>query len=43
MYIIEVVFAKITEFGGYHGAARVLYAGSDFIFNNRYDFLWHPK
>lgn len=43
MHIIEVVFAKVTEFGGNHGAARVLYAGSDFIFNNRYDFFMAPK
>lgn len=43
MHIIEVVFAKIIEYGGNHGAAKVYYAGSDFIFNNRYDFFMAPK
>lgn len=43
MHIIEVVFAKITEFGGNHGAARILYAGSDFMINNRHGFFMAPK
>lgn len=43
MHIIEVVFARIIEYGGNHGAAKVYYAGSDLIFNNRYDFFMAPK
>ncbi|MCX8524126.1 hypothetical protein OF897_09325 [Chryseobacterium formosus] len=43
MHIIEVVFAKIISYGGNHGAAKVYYAGSDFIINNRYGFFMAPK
>src|SRR5690242_11268266 len=43
MHIIELVVAKIIDYGGNHGAAKTYYAGSDFIFNNRYGFFMAPK
>ncbi len=43
MHIIELVVAKIIEYGGNHGAAKVYYAGSDFIINNRHGFFMAPK
>ncbi|MCE3075602.1 hypothetical protein [Chryseobacterium gwangjuense] len=43
MHIIELVVAKIIDYGGNHGAAKTYYAGSDFIINNRYGFFMAPK
>lgn len=43
MHIIELVVAKIIDYGGNHGEAKTYYAGSDFIINNRYGFFMAPK
>lgn len=43
MHIIELVFGRITDYDGYHGASKVYYAGTDFIINNRYGFFMSPK
>jgi hypothetical protein len=43
MHIIELVFGRVIDYGGNHGATKVYYAGSDFIINNRYGFFMAPK
>ncbi|KIC62075.1 hypothetical protein [Chryseobacterium taiwanense] len=43
MHIIELVVGRIIDYGGNHGAAKVYYAGSDFIINNRHGFFMAPK